>query len=205
MALPRALPTANAQCSAQTALNLVPARTFAARASCDMLVRVLFKVVQVTIAAGFSFIIVTQASLRGLIRKLWGPPALLAKASCSNAEPIQASKDASKPAKGFAGIQIRAVAADKSMTKPMHVFNEHGKGEMRLVLLPADSGALAWLSTYPTVLHQFTCNQPLHSTSCCVREAALGWSSEFASVACVLSGARCQVTQSMQSKKLHGV
>jgi hypothetical protein len=114
----------------------------------------LFKMVQATVAASFSFIIVAQACMRGAIRFVCGePPELLvvraarkqhelqrgtsAALAAANSLPSPAVVAQLRRAGGKAAavggiIQLTAVAvpADISTIEPIHVFNEPDQGEL---------------------------------------------------------------------------
>lgn len=107
-----------------------------------ILLWVLYKLIQATIAAAFSIIIVSQASVAGLLRMCFGEPAALRKvqaaqmanaASTPAAAAQQDSMDTQqKVGKTGAAIHLRAVAADPSTAKPMHLSVDSSKGKTTL-------------------------------------------------------------------------
>lgn len=109
------------------------AKTVAVR---GMLLWALFKLLQATVAAAFSFIIVAQAATSGLMR-CFGEPAAILKvqaaqmASVANSVAARAAsrQQDEKGEKVTGKVQIRAVVADPSSIKPMHVFVDPSKGK----------------------------------------------------------------------------
>jgi hypothetical protein len=104
-----------------------------------MLLWTLYKLIQATIAAAFSIIIVSQASVAGLLRMCCGEPAALLKvqaaqrgtAASTPAAAAQQDSTGTQQKAGEAGatIHLRAVAADPSTVKPMHLSVDSSKGE----------------------------------------------------------------------------
>lgn len=111
-----------------------------------MLLWALYKLMQATIAAAFSIIIVTQASVAGLLRMCFGEPAALLKVNAAqvgnaaSTAPAAAQQDSTgtqqKARKTGTGIHLRAVAADPSTVKPMHLSVDSSKGEGGLPVTP---------------------------------------------------------------------
>lgn len=107
-----------------------------------LLLWTLYKLVQATVAASFSAIIVIQAGIRGLIRWTTGEPPELLKVQAAQQQRTlvgleraaavtsngRSSTDEAKAGKGPQRIHLRAVAGSVSSIKPMHVFNEPKKG-----------------------------------------------------------------------------
>lgn len=98
-----------------------------------MLLWVLFKLVQATVAAAFSLVIVAQAVASGVVRLFSDSEALkkvqAAQLASNAAARMGSIPEGIKGVKGTGSIQVRAVAADPSTVKPMHIFVDPSKGE----------------------------------------------------------------------------
>jgi hypothetical protein len=98
-----------------------------------MLLWALFKLVQATVAALFSFVIVAQAVTSGVMRLFSDSEALkkvqTAQLASNAAARANMHQEGFKGSKGTGNIQIRAVAADPSTIKPQHIFVDPSKGE----------------------------------------------------------------------------
>jgi hypothetical protein len=104
-----------------------------------MLLWLLYKLVQATIAAAFSIIIVSQASVAGLLRMCFGEPAALLKVqaaqmgTAASTLPAAAQQNGTetqqKAGKTGTVMHLRAVAADPCTAKPMHLSVDPSKGE----------------------------------------------------------------------------
>lgn len=109
-----------------------------------------FKSVQATVAACFSFIIVAQAVVAGLLR-LFGEPQSLLKVRAAQVASVNASLAADRhsrecAAKGglkgpAAAFHVTAVAADPSTVKPVHVFVDPSKGECCIAVVISAAAA----------------------------------------------------------------
>jgi hypothetical protein len=98
-----------------------------------LLLWVLFKLVQAVIAAAFSFIIVAQACAAG-VQRFFGEPAALQRVRAAQiGSPARntagAQEQGLKAGEKTGNIHIRAVLADPSTIKPMHIFVDQRKGE----------------------------------------------------------------------------
>jgi hypothetical protein len=109
------------------------AKTVAVR---GMLLWALFKSIQAIVAGAFSFVIVAQAATAGVLRCFGEPAAILTAqaaqvASVDNSVAARAAsrQQDGKGEKPTGRIHIRAVMADPSSIKPMHVFVDPSKGK----------------------------------------------------------------------------
>jgi hypothetical protein len=131
-----------------------------------MLLWALFKLVQATVAALFSFVIVAQAVTSGIMRLFSDSEAL------KKVQTAQLASNAAARAKmhqeGFKGskgnIQIRAVAADPSGIKPQHIFVDPSKGEHPG---SSSSGSSSSSAFYASCTHARGIMQEVHHRATC--------------------------------------
>lgn len=109
-----------------------------------LLLWALFKLLQAAVAAAFSFIIVAQACVAGVLRFFGEPAALQRVRAAQLGSPARnqsgAREQGLKAGEKTRHIHIRAVVTDPSTVKPMHIFVDQRKGEEACKLDPWGKG-----------------------------------------------------------------
>lgn len=108
-----------------------------------LLLWALFKLLQAAVAAVFSFIIVAQACVAGVLRFFGEPAALQRVRAAQLGSPVWNREQGLKAGEKTGNIHIRAVVTDPSTVKPMHIFVDQRKGEEACKLDPWGGGGLS--------------------------------------------------------------